>query len=183
MPSLSKIDVNLLQFQELETPRNVVILSLGENSNLKRTTLTSEQQMNIITSQSSYSNTIKVSDDNLLCYHLSQNYTKIIMYTTDNCIDGKTIIINLPQATMKKHNTLSPLISGETLFFHIILNDGLFLTLKLPLNYILDVTNSINLSDNWVKVQNPYDFTIRVPHLLYPVSEELLMVFIKDCGL
>ncbi|CAD1785519.1 similar to Saccharomyces cerevisiae YKL057C NUP120 Subunit of the Nup84p subcomplex of the nuclear pore complex (NPC) [Maudiozyma barnettii] len=183
MPSLSKIGVNLLQFQELETPRNVVILSLGENSNLKRTTLTSEQQMNIITSQSSYSNTIKVSDDNLLCYHLSQNYTKIIMYTTDNCIDGKTIIINLPQATMKKHNTLSPLISGETLFFHIILNDGLFLTLKLPLNYILDVTNSINLSDNWVKVQNPYDFTIRVPHLLYPVSEELLMVFLKDGGL
>ncbi|SMN21763.1 similar to Saccharomyces cerevisiae YKL057C NUP120 Subunit of the Nup84p subcomplex of the nuclear pore complex (NPC) [Maudiozyma saulgeensis] len=183
MPSLSKIDVNLLQFQELQTPANVVTLSLGNNSNINGTTLTSEQQMDIINNQSSYSNSIKVSDDNLLCYHLTQDCSKIIIYTTNNCINGKTIIISLPQKTMNKHNTLSLLISGETLLLHTILKDGLFLTMSLPLNYILDATNSINLGDDWVKVQNPYDFTIRVPHLLYPVSEELLMVFLNDGGL
>ncbi|KAG0668197.1 hypothetical protein C6P45_004944 [Maudiozyma exigua] len=183
MPSLSKIDVNLLRFQEYPAPQNIVNLSLGNDSNINYTSLSTQQQLDVIFSQSSYSNSINISNDRFICYHLTHDYSRIIMYTPDNCINGKTLIINLPQTSLHKHNSIVTLIHEQTLLFHIIVKDGSLLTIKLPLNYILDNGNSVKLAEDWAKVQNPYDFTIRVPHMLYPVSEDLLMVFLEDGGL
>lgn len=183
MPALSKIDVNLLQFHEYPVPQNIVNLSLGNDSNINYTSLSAQQQLEVIQSQSSYSNTIDVSSDKFICYHLTHDYSKIILYTPDNCINGKTLIINLPQKSLHKHNSIATLIHEQTLLFHIIVEDGSLLTIKLPLNYIIDNSDSVKLIEDWAKIQNPYDFTIRIPHMLYPVSESLMMVFLEDGGL
>lgn len=183
MPALSKIDVNLLEFKESALPRNIVTLTLGRDSQQHNGVLTPEQQMSAVTSQSSYASTLQLSNDVTLCYHLSQNNKQLVLYTAENCIDGKTLVIQLPQETMHMHHTMTVAAHNKTVFIHMILRDGMFISIRLPTDYLLDVTNTMRLNEDWFKVQNPYDFTVRVPHLLYSVSESLFMVFLNDGGL
>lgn len=179
MASLSKIAINLLQFKDVSTPQTIVPLYIGDETRFNGT-VTSK---GLTLSQSTYSSTITLPNGNLLCYHLSNDNKTLILYNTENPINGKTFVIHLPNEIMEGHNTIAFLVTDTTVLINIILKDGLFLTIKLPLDYILDVTNSVTLGFEWFKVQNPYDFTVRVPHLLYPVSQDLLMVFLQDGGL
>ncbi|GMM58166.1 Nup120 protein [Maudiozyma humilis] len=183
MPSLSKIDANLLTFKEAPLPRNIVTLSLGKESAQGNGGMTAEEQVAAVTSQSSYAGSLQLSNDSTLYYHLSQDSKQLVLYTAENCIDGRTLIIQLPQETMHMQHTMTFSVHDRTVLIHMILRDGMFLSLRLPTDYILDTTNTIRLNDDWFKVQSPYDFTVRVPHLLFEVSTDLLMVFLNDGGL
>lgn len=172
---LSKIDANLLQLDEEEVSKKTINLylngerSYGEDS--KTTDLPNSQ----------YSSTIVLSNNEYVSYHLSADHTMIIVYTMGTTSLGKTFNIHLPCPSMNKQHTLTVQEIDEKLTISIILQDGLYLIMRIPLETIFSRDAKIN--HDWFKVLNPYDFTIRKPHLLYAVSRDFSIAFLDDGGL
>lgn len=172
---LSKVDANLLQYSRETVSENAVNLYLnGENNSGQRT-----RPFDLHNSQ--YANTIELSNNEYVSYHLSRDHSVITVYTLGNTAFGKTINIHLPCSSMNKQYTLTVQEIDEKLTISVILQDGLYLVMELPLDTIFSGKTSVG--HDWLKVLNPYDFSIRRPHLLYPVSEDFYIAFLNDGGL
>lgn len=172
---LSKIDTDLLQFSEETVSKNVVNLYLNDESGL------SKQSKPIDLHNSHYSKTIELSNNEYIAYHLLNDYSIVSIYTLGSTASGKTINIHLPCPSMNMQHTFNIAEFDEKLTISMILQDGVYLVMELPLDFIFSNTNP--LSRNWFKALSPYDFTIRVPHFLYTVSRDFSIIFLSDGGL
>ncbi|QID86392.1 hypothetical protein GRS66_009019 [Saccharomyces pastorianus] len=183
MACLSRIDANLLQYYEKSKPNNTVDLYINNNGNNKRFK-TGESVITTPVSQhhgSEYSNCILLSNSEYICYHLSSKSTLLTFYSLSDAYNGKTINVHLPNASMNQRHTLTIREVNQCLLANLILKDGSFLTLQLPLSFIFSSDDT--LDKEWFHIQNPYDFTVRIPHFLYFVAPEFSVVFLEDGGL
>lgn len=172
---LSKLDANLLQFSQETVSKNVVNLYLnGENK-------TGQKARPIDIQNSQYANTIELSNNEYISYHLSSDCSVVTLYTLGDCALGKTVNLYLPCASMNRQYTLTVQEIEQKLVINVILEDGIFVVMELELDTIFSGKTVVD--HDWLKALNPYDFTIRKPHLLYPVSEELSIAFLSDGGL
>lgn len=172
---LSKVDADLLQLSNDAVSENVTNLHLGSESGI------SYDSKNGDGSRSSFTATLELSNNSYISYHLSLDHSLITLYPLEKNHFEKTINLYLPSPTMNKHFTLSVQEYREHLTINIILKNGVYLLVKLPLKYIFSPIE--RLEDGWFEVYNPYDFTVRVPHMLYPVSAQFMVAFLEDGGL
>ncbi|AJS45411.1 Nup120p [Saccharomyces cerevisiae YJM1336] len=183
MACLSRIDANLLQYYEKPEPNNTVDLYVSNNSNnngLKE----GDKSISTPVPQpygSEYSNCLLLSNSEYICYHFSSRSTLLTFYPLSDAYHGKTINIHLPNASMNQRYTLTIQEVEQQLLVNVILKDGSFLTLQLPLSFLFSSANTLN--GEWFHLQNPYDFTVRVPHFLFYVSPQFSVVFLEDGGL
>ncbi|CCF55662.1 hypothetical protein KAFR_0A02240 [Kazachstania africana CBS 2517] len=176
MSSLSKIDANLLlQDPGTQDSENIVNLFLGDNSN--------PIDSSAIIGGSAYSNTLELNNGELICYHLARDYRTITLYNMNNIVTKRIINIMVPVESMNKNYTMTVNIFGTLLLINMILKDGSFLTMKIPTDFLTSINNAPTLGSDWFKLQTPYDFSVRLPHLLHAISAEFLMVFLEDGGL
>ncbi|KAI8385857.1 related to Nucleoporin NUP120 [Nakaseomyces glabratus] len=166
MAQLAKIDLDLLQICQ----GNGEFVHLLENSKGSPESFAS-----------AYSQSMRLTNGEFLCYHISTDYKSISFYNFKNASDGRTIIIHLPAKLMHEHHTLVVEEQEGVIVVDVILESSAFLTMRLPLEYIFGIENV--LDDNWLSMQSPYDFTVRRPHLLHKVSQDFFVVFLEDGGL
>ncbi|CAI4044817.1 Nup120p SKDI_11G1550 [Saccharomyces kudriavzevii IFO 1802] len=183
MACLSRIDANLLQYYEKTKPNNIVDLNISNCDNKNRL---KDGERSIATSLSQpsgseYSNCLLLSNSEYICYHVSSKSTLLTFYPLSDAYNGKTINVHLPSASMNQRHTLTIHEVKQQLLVNVILKDGSFLTLRLPLSFLF--SSDYTLTGEWFHIQNPYDFTVRVPHFLYFVSPEFSVVFLEDGGL
>lgn len=172
---LSKVDVNLLQPAKETLEENTVSLRLdGGVDSLQRA-----YHDNI--SESAYSNTIELSNSEYFSYHFSLDYSVLTLYSMGSIANGKTINIHLPNPSMNKQHTFTIQEIDENLSINIILEDGVVLLMDLPLDFLCSREGS--LDESWFDILYPYDFTVRIPHLLRTVSRDFSIVFLDDGGL
>lgn len=179
MSVLSKIDADLLQVNDL--PKHVVNLELTGDTDPINSKISSFKNSLLIT-ESSYSNTVQLPNHEYVTYHLSHDFKCITLYNLNDINNSKTINIHLPLPTLNQQFTFSILIFKNTLRFHLILENGVFLTIDIPINYILSAEDT-SLPADYFNVQTPYDFSVRVPHYLFSISPDFTMVFLEDGGL
>lgn len=184
---LSKIDANLLQFQETE--KQVIDLYLPDptNNGIQYSDDSLEPlDHGIFMNDSVYSSCIEVASHDLITYHISPSFNSISLYQLTGNHVLKTVNIYLYTSLLNKHHTLSLLLQdGTTLMINMILEDGVFISIKLPLAVFdpLMKKNDIDLGNDWFTAHAPYDFSVRVPQLLYSVTPKFSMVFLADGGL
>ncbi|EJS42877.1 nup120p [Saccharomyces arboricola H-6] len=183
MACLSRIDANLLQYYDKTKPANTVDLYINDSgNNIKMRD--GEGPITTPVSQScgsEYSNCLLLSNSEYICYHLSSRSTLLTFYPLSDAYNGKTVNVHLPNASMNQRHTLTIQEVEQQLLVNLILTDGSLLTLQLPLSFMFSFDDT--LSKEWFHIQNPYDFTVRVPHFLYFVSPKLSVVFLEDGGL
>ena len=103
-----------------------------------------------------------------------------------DAISGKTLVIHLPKPLLEQNHTSTIFQSGannELICFDFILSDGIFVSISLPIDFIVSRSSELNSDHPWIKISNPYDFSVRPPQLLFHVDEMLSIVFLKDGGL
>ncbi|QLL34247.1 hypothetical protein HG536_0G01040 [Torulaspora globosa] len=171
---LSKIDADLLQYNKETVPENVINLYLSDENGIDKQNRPNDLH------NSHYSKTIELSNNEYIAYHLSNDFSVVSIYTLGTS-SGKTINIYLPCPSMNMQHTLNIAEFDERLTISIILKDGVYLVMELPLDFIF--SNASHLSQDWLKALNPYDFTIRVPHFLYTISRDFSVIFLSDGGL
>ncbi|QLQ80165.1 hypothetical protein HG537_0D01660 [Torulaspora globosa] len=171
---LSKIDTDLLQYNKETVPENVINLYLNDESEIDKRSRRNDLH------NSQYSKTVELSNNEYIAYHLWDDFSVVSLYTLGT-ITGKTINIYLPCPSMNMQHTLNIAEFDEKLRISIILQDGVYVAMELPLEFIF--SNASHLNQNWLKALTPYDFTIRVPHFLYTVSRDFSVVFLSDGGL
>ncbi|SCU94476.1 LADA_0G08768g1_1 [Lachancea dasiensis] len=168
---LSKIDVNLQGFKKTWQDHKGVDLFLN-----------SDTKPNKVKDQSSdYSNTLRLISEDYVCFHFLAGYSVLSLYSLGNAVAGRTLNIHLPSPMLNSHHTFTIREIKGSLVMELILNDGLYLLLTIPVNCVMDMITEI--PENWFKVLNPYDFTIRRPHYIYSVSEIFTVAFLEDGGL
>lgn len=172
---LSKVDADLHQLSSSPVDENVTNLHLGSNGGVRYGPKNGDDD------RSSFSTTFELSNNCYISYHLSLDHTILTLYPMEKNLFEKTINLYLPSPTMNKHLTVTVQEYQEHLIINIILKNGMYLLVKLPLKYIFSPNERLN--DDWFEVFNPYDFTVRVPHLLYAVSAQFLVAFLEDGGL
>ncbi|SCU86296.1 LAMI_0D01354g1_1 [Lachancea mirantina] len=128
-----------------------------------------------------YSNTIKLSNDEYICYQLLNDYKTVAIYALGGVSGGKTVIITLPEASLNQWHTFTVREIQQEVSMDLILERGIFLNMKFHVDCILSKTRP--LQDDWFRIFNPYDFTVRKPHLLLSVSDTYSVVFLEDGGL
>ncbi|SCW02474.1 LAFE_0F07228g1_1 [Lachancea fermentati] len=168
---LSKIDVNIQELNPTGRIENTVNLHLDQE------TVHKDFNYGI----GNYSKCIRVLNGEYICYQFSHNYSVLSLYTLKDAINGKTIVIHLPTSSLNEHHTFTIREVSENLTMDLILDNGIFLNMSFPLEYIFSKTKT--LLGNWFTVLNPYDFTVRRPHFMCPVSETFSVVFLNDGGL
>ncbi|CCE65919.1 hypothetical protein TPHA_0N01380 [Tetrapisispora phaffii CBS 4417] len=170
---LSKLDSSILQFNSESLKQNVIFLSLNNETddfkNVSNLGLTN------------YSTTIELPNNQYIAYHLSNSYSILSLYALSETHNRRKIHIELPNALMHEEHTLVSYIKADNLEFEMILKTGMFLRLTFPIESLLN--NDVEFPTDWFTLMNPYDFSIRLPHLLYKVSDEFSVVFLKDGGL
>ncbi|CEP63930.1 Nup120p LALA0_S09e05688g [Lachancea lanzarotensis] len=171
IPSLCKVDADLQDFKSLTRPGSVVDLYLKEKS----------KSSNLESALCDYSNTLQLSGGDYICYQLSSTYTVLSVYSLSDAFAGRTLRIHLPQQLFNMHHTFTIKENGNLLVMEMILSDGLYLIVSLPVNCTLDKITEI--PENWFVAMNPYDFTVRRPQYVFSISEELTVVFLEDGGL
>lgn len=171
---LSKIDANLLQLSRQAVAENVIDLHLDGENNVQQRSKPSSLVDSI------YANTIELSNNECISYHLSLKCDTLTLYPMGNPVSGKTINIHLPSSSMNKQHTLTVQEIDEKIIISVILQNGVYLIMELPFEFVF---SDSGLGQDWFKVLDPYDFTIRIPHLLYDISLELSIVFLDDGGL
>lgn len=172
---LSKVDADLLQFDKETVSKNVVNLYLNDERNVNR------EKKPIDLHNSRYSNTVELSNNEYVVYHLLDDFSVISIYTLGSIELGKTINIHLPCPSMNVQHTLNVAEFDSKLTISIILQDGVYLVMELPLEFIFSQERHLN--QDWFRALNPYDFTIRIPHFLYTVSRDFSVIFLNDGGL
>lgn len=171
---LSKIDVDLLQYNKETAPENVINLYLNDESAGDKQNTRNDPH------SSHYSKTIELSNNQYIAYHLLNDFSVVSIYTLGTS-SGRTINIHLPCPSMNMQHTLNVDEFDEKLTISLILKNGVYLVMEFPLDFIF--SNATQLNQDWLKALNPYDFTIRVPHFLYTVSRDFSVVFLSDGGL
>lgn len=171
---LSKIDANLLQLSKQVVVENVINLHLDGQNNVQQRSKPSSLV------DSFYANMIELSNNECISYHLSLNCDTLTLYPMGNPVSGKTINVHLPSSSMNKQHTLTIQEIAEKIVISVILQNGVYLIMELPFDFIFSDSGLVH---DWFKVLNPYDFTIRIPHLLYDISQEFSIVFLDDGGL
>lgn len=183
---LSKIDANLLHFEE--TKNDVIDLYLPDPTSNGLIASDNEVEQingNISINESVYSSSIEIDNGNIINYHILQNYKTISLYQLTGNDVLKTVNVHLYTQLLNSYHTLSLLLNGDNLIINMILNDGVFISIELPLSAFDTQTtlNNIELGNDWFTAHAPYDFSVRVPHLLYTINSEFSMVFLLDGGL
>ncbi|CAR30957.1 ZYRO0E06666p [Zygosaccharomyces rouxii] len=174
---LSKVDADLLQLKDSAVDENVINLYLGNSENgISHGVKNSDDDI-----RSSFASTVELSNSNHISYHLSMANTVITLYPVEKNLFNKTINLFLPEPTMNQHHTLTIQEFNGCLLINTILQNGIYLLIELPLKYIFSPNE--RLDHDWFKAFNPYDFTVRVPHLLFSVSPQFLVAFLDDGGL
>ncbi|CUS20525.1 LAQU0S01e08570g1_1 [Lachancea quebecensis] len=168
---LSKIDANLQDFKSEGRHGSIVNLSLNPNS----------QAVDLGNTFSDYSNTIRLFNEEYICYQFSHEYSVLSLYSLSVATAGKTIVIQLPERMLNMYHTFTIREIDSELVLELILRDGLYLVLHFPLNCILDGATAT--PENWFTVLNPYDFTVRRPLYAYSVSASTTIIFLEDGGL
>lgn len=167
----SKIDANLQDFKSEKGNGSVVNLSLNSSS----------PAVDLRNTFSDYSNTIRLLNDEYICYQFSHEYSVLSLYSLSAATAGKTIVIQLPEHMLNMYHTFTIREIDDELVLELILRDGLYLVLYFPLNCILD--GAAETPENWFTVLNPYDFTVRRPLYAYSVSASSTIIFLEDGGL
>ncbi|CCD23177.1 Nup120p NDAI_0B01430 [Naumovozyma dairenensis CBS 421] len=188
MSYLSKIDVDLTQFNDQYTKPHVVNLFLDGQHSVTELNTTNTLSYFL---ENDYSNTIRLSNGECICYQLSIDYKKLTIYRLTDPINGKTICIHFPDPIMNSHHHMLTVLETDnsiddpSLMINTILTNGIYLTIKLPIDYLItNSSNDINISNyEWFNIQRPYDFTIRSPHMLMTISEKLSVICLDDGGL
>lgn len=184
---LSKIDANLLQFQE--TKKEVIDLYLPDptNNGIQYPDDTVQPlEQGISMNDSAYSGSIETLSKDIISYHVSPSFNCLSLYQLASNQVLKTVNIHFYTTLLNKQHTLSLLSQDDsTLMINMILEDGVFISIKLPLNVFDPIVkrNNIDLGNDWFTAHAPYDFSVRVPHLLHSVTPEFSMVFFADGGL
>ncbi|QLG72185.1 hypothetical protein HG535_0C05390 [Zygotorulaspora mrakii] len=171
---LSKVDVNLLEFDKRTLSKNIVNLYFNDET-------LSETSIDYQRGDSDYSNTFELSNNEYLSYHFSMDFSVLTLYTIGSITNGKTVNLFLPNPTLNKNYTFTIQEIDTKLAINMILRDGVVLSIALPIDFLHSDNES--LGENWFNILNPYDFTVRVPHLLCAVSAEFFIVFLEDGGL
>ncbi|SCU81797.1 LAFA_0C07228g1_1 [Lachancea sp. 'fantastica'] len=171
IPSLCKVDAGLQNYENLAKTGSVVDLYFNEKSksSYSRSAL------------SDYSNTLQLAGGEYICYQLSAEYSVLSLYSLGDASAGRTLKAHLPQQLFHMHHTFTIRENGNLLVIEMILSDGLYLIVSLPVNCLLDRITDI--PENWFVAVNPYDFTVRKPQYVHSVSEDLTVVFLEDGGL
>lgn len=134
-----------------------------------------------------YNNCFQLHDTNeYLAYQWCNDYTLLTIYSMRDAISGKTLVIHLPKPLLEQNHTSTIFQSGannELICFDFILSDGIFVSISLPIDFIVSRSSELNSDHPWIKISNPYDFSVRPPQLLFHVDEMLSIVFLKDGGL
>ncbi|KAL3235699.1 Nup120p RNJ42_02475 [Nakaseomyces bracarensis] len=178
MSCLSRIDINL---QELSNEGSIINLYLDGRSNVDSLKDIRSSSPLSTKDRSRFSETIQLPNREYICYHLSSNYDVFTIYTLQKGAGGKVINVHLPTSTMNGHLTHSIMEYNGSIVIDAILKDSSFITITLPLEYIFGITEE--LPYDWINLQSPYDFTVRKPHMLYPVNYNFFIVFLEDGGL
>lgn len=174
---LSKVDADLLQLKDNDVDENVINLYLGNPQNgIKHDVKNSNDD-----GRSSFASTVELSNNSHISYHLSMDNAVITLYPVEKNLFKKTINLFLPGPTMNQHHTLTIQESNGCLLINTILQNGIYLLIGLPLKYIFSLKE--RLDHDWFRAFNPYDFTVRIPHLLFSVSPQFLVAFLEDGGL
>lgn len=178
MSYLSRIDFDL---KELGNTGSTVNLFLDGRSNVD--SLTENNNLSSLSTdhKCGFSDTIQLSNKEYVCYHLSRNFDKYTFYTLQKGASGKIINVHLPTSTMHGHLTHSIMEQNGCIVIDAILKDSTFITIKLPIDYVFGLTEE--LPYDWINLQSPYDFSLRKPHLLYPINSKFFIVFLEDGGL
>lgn len=174
---LSKVDADLLQLRDNAIDENVINLYLGDSQN----GVSQAASGHVDEGRSSFATTLELSNDSHIAYHLSTDSTVITLYPLEKNLFEKTINVYLPEPTMNGHHTLTVRESGGNLLINMILKNGIYLLIELPLKYIFSPNE--RLDHDWFRAFNPYDFTVRMPHMLFSVSSDFLIAFLEDGGL
>ncbi|SCV05683.1 LANO_0H12882g1_1 [Lachancea nothofagi CBS 11611] len=167
----SKIDANLQDFKSFAKAGNSVDLYLNSRS----------KSLKVKNTLGDYSNTLKLANEEYICYQFSHEYSVLALYSLGNAFAGRTLKVHLPERMLNMHHTFTIREVKNELAIEMILKDGLYLVLAFPVNCILDMTSAV--PENWFRVLNPYDFTIRQPQYAYSASETFTIVFLEDGGL
>ncbi|EDO14413.1 hypothetical protein Kpol_197p1 [Vanderwaltozyma polyspora DSM 70294] len=173
MSLLSKLDVSPLQFQDPSKDGSKIInLNLdGSGDPLRLSEL----------GESDYSNSIKVRDNEYVTYHLSNDYSVLTIYSMNDALQNKTINIKLPVQSTNKQHTSIVFVKDEAFNVEFILRNSIYLKISIPIDFIIN--NSSELNEDWFYVLQPYDFSVRKPHMLHRVSDNFSVVFLEDGGL
>lgn len=173
---LSKVDVNLTH----ESPQDEKVLNLylGDSTNVP--TAARIDQINI--NESICSGTVETFQNQLICYHLSKDCQTISLYQLNDVNTSRAINIHLTKKLMNKQHTLTFSIDNDNnqLLINLLLEDGIYVVIRLALTVF---TNMEYVVEDWFKAYAPYDFTIRIPHLLYNIDPNFSLVFLNDGGL
>ncbi|CCH62555.1 hypothetical protein TBLA_0H02710 [Henningerozyma blattae CBS 6284] len=132
-----------------------------------------------------YSNIISLINGQYISYQLSHDFSTITISPLSDPRLGKTINIFLPSKSINRQHTINfkEDITSSMLTVSIILKNGQFLFIELPIEYILNKNdNSLNLN-NYFKLLKPYDFTIRIPNLMHSILGNQFLIVFEDGGL
>ncbi|CCK73075.1 Nup120p KNAG_0M02220 [Huiozyma naganishii CBS 8797] len=132
---------------------------------------------------SAYSSTINLPDSELFCFSVSLGFDCITMYRLTGHHDVNVVQLHMNQQLMNMHHTMTLHATGRDVVIRLVLKDGKYAVANLPLQLFDDLDATKINGIEWFKVYSPYDFSVRVPHLLYTVSPEFSVVFLEDGGL
>lgn len=177
MESISRINTNLQLFCSNTSPKIIEHLYVDEN------TRSSSKHISVV----NYNKCIHlVGHGDHISFQWCNGYSILSLYTMKESSAGKTILIHLPEGLLNQHFTSTYYQAGsnnELLCFDMILKSGIFISVSIPIDYILHKKRKLNPSGQWVKVLNPYDFSVRPPQLLCQVDNSFSVVFLRDGGL
>lgn len=177
MTSFSRLNTNLLQLKSKHSSDNAQHLYVNGNVGSSTEEITSVEYSKLFQ--------LKLIDESL-SFQWCNNYTVLSIYSMKETFARKTIYIHFPKPLLNKWFTAVVYESSETtsnLCFDVILKDGIFINLSLPIDFILSRTRQNEYPENWLKVLNPYDFSVRPPQCLFHVDNTFSVVFLKDGGL
>lgn len=183
MACLSRIDANLLQYYEKPEPNNTVDLYVSNNSNnngLKE----GDKSISTPVPQpygSEYSNCLLLSNSEYICYHFSSRSTLLTFYPLSDAYHGKTINIHLPNASMNQRYTLTIQEVEQQLLVNIILKDGSFLTLQLPLSFLFSSANTLNGEWFHLKIPTTLQLEFLISFSMYHPSSQLFFWKMAVC--
>lgn len=128
------------------------------------------------------------NSDEHISYQWCNDFTVLVIYTMKDTFSRSVIYVHLPKPLLNKQFTSTVFecngdINYPSLGFDLILKDGIFVNITLPLDFILSRIHLNEYPDNWARVLNPYDFSIRSPQYLFHVDNRFSVVFLKDGGL
>ncbi|CDO95410.1 unnamed protein product [Kluyveromyces dobzhanskii CBS 2104] len=177
MTSFSRLNINLLQLKPKRSSENAQHLYIDGDGRTSNEKISSVE----------YNKLLQLKEvDEELSIQWCNNYTVLSIYSMKKTFSRKTLYIHFPQPLLNKNFTAVAYQSNNgcnSLCFDLILKDGIFINISLPIDFIISKNPRDEYPDNWLKVLNAYDFSVRPPQCLFHVNDEFSVVFLKDGGL